>query len=226
MCGRYSLTVDQEELASAFEVERVFSAHRPRWNVAPTQEVPVLRRDDEGVRLDDLRWGLVPWWAGDRSMGNRHINARSEGVAVRRPFRDPYLAGRRCLVPVDGFYEWRRDPGGKTPFWITRPDRGVYTLAGIWERWRDGEGGQVRSFAILTTGAGPLLAPIHDRMPVVVQPADREEWLDPASDAEGLLRLLHAPPEGELEAWPVSTLVNRPANDGPELLAGVPGMGE
>lgn len=224
MCGRYSLTVDREELAAVLEVDRVFSDHHPRWNVAPTQEVPVVRDDGEGWRLDDLRWGLVPWWADDPRVGNRHINGRCETVSVRRPFRDPFLEGRRCLVPVDGFYEWRKDPGGKTPHWIARPDRGVFTLAGVWERWRDGAGGQVRSFAILTTDSNALLAPIHDRMPVVIPRAHRARWVDPGTDPGTLGDLLHPPPEGELEVWPVSRQVNRPANDGPELLEGVPGV--
>jgi putative SOS response-associated peptidase YedK len=223
MCGRYSLTIDQESLAAALEVDRVFSDHHPRWNVAPSQEAPVVRDDGEGWRLDDLRWGLVPWWADNPSVGNRHINARCETVAVRRPFRDPFLQGRRCLVPVDGFYEWRKDPGGKTPHWIARPDHRIFTLAGVWERWKDGSGGQVRSFAILTTDSNARVAPIHDRMPVVIPPEARGGWLDPATEPGHLQELLHPPPERELQAWPVSTLVNRPANDGPELLEGVPG---
>lgn len=223
MCGRYTLTAEQEALTAALEVDRLFLEHRPRWNVAPTQEVPVLRVDDEGRRLDALRWGLVPWWADDPRIGNRLINARSETVAKQRAFRDAFSRGQRCLVPVDGFYEWRNDPGGKTPHWITRPDRGIFTLAGLWDRWKDPGGGQIRSFVILTAEPSPEVAPIHDRMPLVVPAAERSVWLDPAADPAAVDAMIRSMEPGELEAWPVSTLVNRPANDGPELLDGVPG---
>lgn len=223
MCGRYTLTAEQEALAAALEVDRLFLEHRPRWNVAPTQEAPVVRVDDQGPRLDPLRWGLVPWWADDPRIGNRLINARSETVARQRAFRDAFRRGQRCLVPVDGFYEWRNDPGGKTPHWIARPDREIFTLAGLWDRWKDPEGGQIRSFVILTTEPSPAVAPIHDRMPLVVPPGDRTLWLDPEADPERVEGLLRSMEPGELEAWPVSTLVNRPANDGPGLLEGVPG---
>lgn len=224
MCGRYSLTVDQEALAVSLELDRIFCHHHPRWNVAPTQSVPVVRMDGEGPRLDDLRWGLIPWWAGDPSMGNRLINARSETVAERRAFRDAWREGRRCLVPADGFYEWRKDPGGRSPFWIARPDRGVLTLAGLWERWRDPAGGQLRSFAILTRPAAGGVEAIHDRMPVVVGREDRSRWLDPEASPGILGPILARAPEA-LDVWPVSRRVNRPANDGPELLAEVPPLG-
>lgn len=223
MCGRYSLTAEQEALVAAMEVGRIFMDHTPRWNVAPTQEVPVVRVDEEGRRLDPLRWGLVPWWAEDLRIGNRLINARSETVAGQPAFRDAFRRGQRCLVPADGFYEWKKDPGGKTPHWIARPDREIFTFAGLWDRWKDGEGGQIRSFTILTTGPSPVVASIHDRMPLIVPPGNRAEWLDPGVDPVRIAELLRTMDPGELEAWPIGTLVNRPANDGPELLEGVPG---
>lgn len=221
MCGRYSLTVDQEALAVALEVDRIFSDHHPRWNVAPTQEVPVVRDDGEGPRLDDLRWGLVPWWADDPSIGNRLINARSETVGSRRAFREAFGEGRRCLVPTDGFYEWRKDPGGKTPHWVCRPDRGVFTMAGLWDRWRDPAGGQIRSFTVLTRPSTGRVRSIHDRMPVIVEPEDRRDWLGANVSRSRLEEILVRDPP-PLEPWPVATRVNRPANEGPELLDGVP----
>ena len=215
MCGRYSLSAPGDVIAEIFALARVPDL-RPRWNVAPTQEAPVVRVDDTGTRrLDLLRWGLVPFWAKDPSIGNRMINARSETAHEKASFKHP-LRKRRCLVPVDGFYEWRRTPDGKVPTRIQRRDGRPFALAGLWERWTRGPGEPLETFTILTTSPNALLRPIHDRMPVVLDAADWELWLDPSQqDVERLAALLGPCPDADLEAFAVSRHVNSPANDDP-----------
>lgn len=233
MCGRYSLSAPLEELVETFDVgDVVLAGYRPRYNVAPTQDAPVLVRGASGLRLGELRWGLIPWWAEDERIGARMINARSETARTLPAFRDAFRT-RRCLVPADGFYEWKPDasPSAKgrpprTPWWIHRPDRSPFAFAGLWERWRPEDGrSPIHSFTILTTSANARLAPLHDRMPVVLGEEALEPWLDPASDPATLERLLAPAPDGLLDAWPVSTLVNAPANDEPGCLVPVEGEG-
>jgi putative SOS response-associated peptidase YedK len=198
--------------------------YAPRFNIAPTQEAPVVVLGPAGRRLGRLRWGLIPHWADDPRIGSRMINARSESVATLPAFRESFRT-RRCLVPADGFYEWkapatdgtsgRRRGGTKVPHWIHRPDRRPFAFAGLWARWRSTEGESVHSFTILTTAANESLRPLHDRMPVVLLPESLEAWLDPAADPRELLRLLNPAPEAYFEAWPVSTLVNSAGVDEP-----------
>lgn len=217
MCGRYTLTVDQETLAVALGVEGLVHPE-PRFNVAPSQEMPaVIHRDGEPAAAT-LRWGLVPFWASDPSIGNRMINARSETVHGKPAFRQAF-ARRRCLLPADGFYEWKKAPGGKRPFWIHREDRDVFTFAGLHERWKDEDADEtLETFTILTTEPNELLAPIHDRMPVIVATGDRELWLDPGADPERVRGLLRPCPAGPLAVREVSTRVNSPAHDEPSCL--------
>ncbi len=217
MCGRYTLTTPIEELLDVFDVPEVGFEHRPRYNIAPTQNAPVLATDDEGRKIGLLRWGLIPFWADDPSIGNRLINARSETASSKPAFRSAFR-NRRCLVLADGFYEWRKEDGGKVPYWIHRSDRGAFTMAGLWERWEPDEGEPVFTFTILTRDALPELEPIHPRMPVILEEARRDGWLDPRADADALDELLDAPPAGELDFHPVSTVVNSPRNDGPECI--------
>jgi len=215
MCGRITLTVGVEDLRAAFGFAAP-AGYRPRYNIAPSQAVLTVA-EIEGERAFHLhRWGLVPFWAADTSIGNRMINARGETVREKPAFRASF-ARRRCLVVVDGFYEWQTAPGGKVPYRIRRADQEPFTLAGIWDRWtRAGE--PIESCAIITTAANRLMEPIHDRMPSVIGPADRDAWLDPATPLDAVAALIRPHPGDELEAYEVSTLVNRPANDRPECI--------
>ncbi|HSM03250.1 MAG TPA: SOS response-associated peptidase [Longimicrobiales bacterium] len=219
MCGRYSLATPPDELVEVFEVDHAaLGDWIPRYNIAPTQSAPVILADGEGRRrLGSMQWGLVPFWADDPSIGNRMINARSESAAGKPAFKEAW-ARRRCVVPADGFYEWRAAPGGgpKTPFWIHRSDGVPLALAGLWERWRQPDGGRLHTFTILTRRASPWMAPLHDRMPVLLAPDQVQPWLTFAG-------ALPDPSDPALEAVEVSRLVNAPANDEPgcvEPLAG------
>ncbi|HSR43265.1 MAG TPA: SOS response-associated peptidase [Longimicrobiales bacterium] len=219
MCGRYSLATTTDELVEVFDVAEApaFDFGLPRWNIAPTQDVPTLVLGREGRRLGPLRWGLVPFWADDPSIGNRLINARSETAHEKPAFREAFPR-RRCLVPADGFYEWKRPPEGKgprTPYWIHAADGHLLTLAGLWERWRPPEGEPLHTFTILTTRANRWMEPIHGRMPVVVAPEDRNAWMDRDTPVEAARELLGPAPEGLLAAREVSTHVNKPENDDP-----------
>jgi putative SOS response-associated peptidase YedK len=218
MCGRYTLTADQEALQVALGVEGLVHP-RPRYNIAPTQEVPavVARSGGAGGEARTLRWGLVPSWARDPSIGNRMINARSETAAQKPSFRVPFRRGR-CLVPADGFFEWRNEGGRKVPFWIHMEDRGPFTLAGLWDRWEGPEGEALETFTILTTESNELLRPIHDRMPVIVAPEARARWLDPGTSVQELQALLRPFPSRTLAVREVSTRANSPRNDDPSIL--------
>jgi putative SOS response-associated peptidase YedK len=218
MCGRYALPMDSETVSLALGAEwRGAAAHRPRYNIAPTQAAPVLLRDGDRDVLDVFRWGLIPSWAKDASIGNRMINARCETVAEKPAFRAAYRA-RRCLVPAGGFYEWQRTPTGKVPQWIHAADGAMLALAGLWERWDTPGAEPVYSFTIVTTAANACLAPVHDRMPVVVAERDRAVWLDPATPPSGLSELLRPAPEATLTRVSVSPRVNSPRNDDATLL--------
>jgi putative SOS response-associated peptidase YedK len=190
----------------------------PRYNIAPTQDVPVVRltRDGTGPELIMARWGLVPFWADDLKIGNRLINARCESVRTMRPFREAYPR-RRCLVPADGFFEWRKEGKTRQPFLIRRRDQAPFAFAGLWERWKDpADRTVVRSCAIITCPANALVAPIHDRMPVILAPEDHARWLDlPAAEPQHLL----APyPAAWLESIPVNPRVNNPNHDDEECI--------
>lgn len=217
MCGRYSLSADSEVIASVFGLEHV-DPIAPRFNIAPTQDVPVVRvvEDDPVRTLAMLHWGLIPGWSEDPSIGSRMINARSETVAEKPSFRTAFRK-RRCLVLADGFYEWMRIGGGKQPFLIRRSDGHPFAFAGLWERWTKGSE-PIDSCTILTTEANEVMRPIHDRMPVILDPQDYGLWLDPRVVSEETLRPLLAPaPSGDIIAFPVSKRVNSPANDDPSV---------
>lgn len=221
MCGRYGLTLDQEALAVAFGVDRFVIEHHPRYNIAPSQEVPALVEGKRGRRVVGFRWGLVPYWAKEPKVGYRSINARSETVARRATFRDAWARPRRCLVLADGFYEWRKPRSGrgpKLPFWIYLKDRRPFGFAGLWERW-NGADQPLFTCTILTTDANSLVAPIHDRMPVIL--ADDQAWnawVDPDIPSEDLVDLLSRHPSETMLTHPVSTYVNDPDNEGPACI--------
>lgn len=219
MCGRFTL----------FEPDRIISREFgatiagpivPRYNIAPSQAVAAVRPSPGGTgrELAMLRWGLVPRWAKDRSIGDRLINARAETVSAKPAFRGAFR-DRRCLLPASGFYEWRKMERGKRPYFIRMRGGRLFAFAGLWERWEDPGGEVVESCAILTTDADEAVKPIHDRMPVIVAPADYALWLDPTvRTPEPLMRLLRPCDPGELEIYPVRTIVNDPSREGPECI--------
>lgn len=217
MCGRYGETEGAETLARRFHATLRAPASGPRYNIAPSQHAPVLAREGGVLLLSMYRWGLRPAWAKEKAP--EPINARSEEAAGKPYFRAAFRA-RRCLVPASGFYEWQKTADGKVPHWIRRADGEALTFAGLWEVWTPQDSEPVHSFCILTTTPNGVMSPIHDRMPVILEGDEREAWLDPAATAADLQPLMR-PWEGELRAHPVSTRVNSPRNDGPELIAPV-----
>jgi len=217
MCGRFSLTANLNNLQARFDFEGRDLVYRLRYNVAPTQAVLAVVNDGRN-RAEFMRWGLIPFWAKDPGVGSRMINARAETVAKKPSFRQA-LRQRRCLVLADGFFEWKREGTKKFPMYITARSREPFGMAGLFETWKAPSGETVRSCAIITTGPNSLMEPIHDRMPVIL-PRDAEAtWLDLSiGDAGALTPLLVPYPAGEMEAYPVSTLVNPPKNDFPECI--------
>lgn len=221
MCGRFTLRTPVEEIAEIFGVEDVGGLDLPpRYNIAPTQPVAVVRRSGEDGRrkLALLRWGLLPGWVKDPADWPTLINARAETLHRRPAFEDA-LRFRRCLVPADGFFEWKREGGGKQPYYVRAADGAPLAFAGLWERWTGEDGEPVESCTIVTTGANELVRPLHDRMPLILGPDARERWLDPElrrrRELEPLLR--SSPAEG-LVAYPVSREVNRPEVDDPACI--------
>lgn len=219
MCGRYTLSTPTDLLSDLFELETAVEV-QPRFNIAPTQSAPVVRVDagDRVRRLDTLKWGLVPFWAKEPSIGNRMINARAETVAEKPAYRVSFRK-KRCLILADGFYEWQATGGPKQPFFFHRGDGYPFAMAGLWDRWEKGEEAPLETFTIITTEANELVAPIHKRMPVILAEPHFEKWLDPGfEDKESLAQMLAPAPPETLEALPVSTYVNSPANEGPQCV--------
>lgn len=231
MCGRYAFYTPLEAVVRLFRVSEVHARDlAPRYNIAPTQESPIVRispfLEEEGSatpprELALARWGLVPFWAKDAKAGSRMINARGETVADKPAFRVPFRK-RRCLVPADGFFEWQKTPSGKQPWYIHAASGEPLAFAGLWELWDPPDGGPpLASYTILTTGGNELMRPLHDRMPVMLDSAGRDAWLAPATPLAELQALLVPPPEDYLEAWPVSRRVNSPFNEDPSLVTPV-----
>jgi putative SOS response-associated peptidase YedK len=251
MCGRYVSVSSPALLAERFDVTEIRLPEdglEPSYNVAPRADVPVIaeRRGEPATHervLDVVRWGLVPYWAKDPKIGDRMINARADRILTSNAYKRP-LEKRRCIVPADGFYEWekievegaknaaapaRKGRSGprKQPWFIRRRDGEPLAFAGLWESWRDPEAGdpdapRLRTCVIITTDANDVVAPIHDRMPVVLPESAWSTWLDVENrDVATLHELLVPSPADELETWPVSTLVNKADNNGPELVEAV-----
>jgi putative SOS response-associated peptidase YedK len=218
MCGRYTLATSTKVLVERFRLAAEAPRLRPRFNIAPSQIVAVVPNGPEH-RLELFIWGLIPSWAKDPAIGNRMINARAETLAEKPSFREA-LKRRRCLVLADGFFEWRKEGKQKTPVFVRLRSREPFAFAGLWDTWRPPEGNEIRSCTIVTTDANRLLAPIHDRMPVILPPATYDAWLDPRpQESRELQDLLRPFPDEVMEAYPVSRLVNSPANDRPECIA-------
>ncbi|MDZ4826893.1 MAG: SOS response-associated peptidase [Actinomycetota bacterium] len=223
MCGRYVQASSPTLLAAHFGIEEIRIPEPkpddepyPQYNVAPRSEMPIVAVSSGRRVLDRVRWGLVPYWADDIKIGDRQINARAESVATKPAFRRAFEK-RRCIVPADGFYEWQAIEGRKQkqPWFIHRTDGEPFAFAGLWERWGEDD---LRTFAIITTEANDTLTPIHHRMPVVLPESQWDRWLDPAfRDTAALQDVLVPLPDAEVEAWPVSTLVNKADNDTPDL---------
>src|SRR5690606_738067 len=217
VCARYTLTDTGELLIRHFRLAQLPPDYRPRYNIAPTQPVTVVL-NGQGRRAAMFRWGLIPSWAKDPSIGRKLINARAETVAIKPAFRQS-LRRRRCLVPADGFYEWQAVNGRKQPMRIVLSSGGLFAFAGLWDRWQSPDGQEVYSCVIITTDANERMRPIHDRMPVILSPDDYDLGLDPdVQEPEAVLPLLRPAPDDLLKAYPVSTLVNSPRHDNPACI--------
>jgi putative SOS response-associated peptidase YedK len=225
MCGRYASARSVDDIAGAFGIsDSDVDDDLPAadWNIAPTKTVPAVVARDGGPALTALRWGLVPSWSQSRSSGATLFNARIETVTEKAAFRDA-VRRRRCLLPADGWYEWARWPDGRrVPHFLSAADGCLVALAGIWESWRDAEGHELRSMAILT-GAAPVdLSSVHDRAPVVLDPGEWSAWLDPGSPEAVVRALLRPTSSGTITVWSVSDRVGDVRANGPELAAPVP----
>lgn len=226
MCGRYRLSKTEKYLLEHFGVRsREDFEWKPRYNIAPTDQVAVIRQDrNEPVRtISSMRWGLIPYWAKDASIGAKMINARAESLIDKPAFKDA-IERRRCLVPADAFYEWKKTSDGshivRKPFLIRMKDDEAFAFAGIWDRWTSPDGKIVLSVSILTTDANPLVRDVHDRMPVIVPREHYDLWLDPAfRDVKALEDILKPFPASEMEKLAVSNRVNSVKNDDPECAA-------
>ncbi|WP_296809802.1 SOS response-associated peptidase [Thiocapsa sp.] len=222
MCGRYAQYSPADAIADLFGATIESEGLAPRYNAAPMQWLPVIRRRPSGERvLHALRWGLLPSWAKDETIAARLINARAETLAEKPAFRAAYRA-RRCIVPADGFYEWAKGPDGKQPYFIHAQDGAILAFAGLWERWtRPADAEVIDSFTIVTTEANPRVQPLHDRMPVILAPEVVDVWLDRTADPARLSQVLRPCPEERLAMYPVARAVGNVRNEGAELIAAV-----
>jgi putative SOS response-associated peptidase YedK len=231
MCGRFTQKSERKVISLEFYVKDFTSDVFTSYNVAPGQDAGVILGDDV-IRYDRYRWGLVPFWAKDTKIGYRMINARGETVTEKPSFKRAFQA-RRCLVPADGFYEWRKDGQYKTPFYIHLESNRSMSFAGLWESWNpkesgsavpDAEGAELlHTFTIITTEANEKLLPLHDRMPVIIPPEKRSVWLNRDTDPAELLQLLEPYPSAEMAFHEVSRMVNTPKNNTPECIEPVRG---
>lgn len=221
MCGRYSLTEALDVIVRHFLIQHVGpeveAVYGPSYNVAPSQQVLVIGLR-QGARAAAMhRWGLIPGWAKDPSIGYKMINARAETVHERPAYRTPFRH-RRCLIPADSLYEWKRDGKKKQPYRFLMRDEAPFAFAGLWDEWRAPDGQAIRSCTIITTEPNELIAPVHNRMPVILPPEAYDEWLDPSTEPDRLHALLVPYPADRMKSYPVSTRVNSPANNDPELI--------
>ena len=223
MCGRFTLFEADKILSKEFGVSGV-PPLSPRYNIAPSQPIAAVRTPHTGAgrELALLRWGLIPSWSKDPAIGNRLINARAETVQEKPSFRNAFRR-HRCLIPTNGFYEWQRQERGKQPYFVRMRDERIFAFAGLWDRWESPDDGVIETCAILTTAANAVLAPIHDRMPVILPQAEYARWLDQAlKDPDSLSPLLVPFPPEEMLAIPVSPRVNAPSTDDEKCIAPLP----
>lgn len=221
MCGRFTLTATPEALATLFELPDA-PALPPRYNIAPTQPILIVRhrwqQPGAGREAVHVKWGLLPSWAKDASMAAKLANARGETVAEKPAFRSAFRR-MRCLIPADGFYEWEATPAGKQPWFIRLKSQELLAFAGLWEHWQAPDGTPLETATIITTDANALLRPVHDRMPVILQPADFAAWLGAQTKAEDLKALLKPLPEDLMERYRVSKRMSNARNEGEECMA-------
>ncbi len=215
MCGRYYFFTPADILAGRFGLEGP-PVLRPRFNIAPQSEAPVILAGEGTRRLVSMRWGLVPSWSKDPASAYRMINARAETAPDKPSFRGPFRR-QRLLVPADGFYEWKREGEAKRPFALRLATKEPFAMAGLWDRAKTPEGSDLLTFTILTTVANAVVSSVHDRMPVILPREAESAWLDP-TESDSALRALLVPYAGEMEAVEIGKAVNNPRNDGPELL--------
>ena len=218
MCGRFTLHTDLEQIQQVFKIDETAAEPQPSYNIAPTQPVlSVLRRDGK-TTLVEMRWGLIPFWAKDPSIGSRMINARAESLSAKTSFKRPFKS-QRCLIVSDGFYEWRKDGTQKVPMFIHLKSGEPFGFAGLYDTWKSPEGEVWTTCTIITGEPNALVKPIHDRMPVIIPGKQQAAWLDPANqDTAKLSKLLVPYPAGEMQAYPVSRLVNSVQNNSPQLI--------
>jgi putative SOS response-associated peptidase YedK len=227
MCGRYSIITKKKETKGSVRAARLLEQAQAdnRFNAAPSQLLPVITNQDPD-QVQYFSWGLVPHWAKEKNYKHKSINARAETLTEKPMFRQ-LVNQKRCLVPSDSFYEWRATPTGKQPYRILLKDEGLFCFAGLWDEWADPETGEVLdTFTIITTEANALMRALHERMPVLLHPEEEAEWLSSEQANEHLLSLLKPYPSEEMKAYPVSPLVNSPANDSPEVLEPVGEQGD
>ncbi|HZA57086.1 MAG TPA: SOS response-associated peptidase [Candidatus Udaeobacter sp.] len=225
MCGRITATFEFNDMKIRWNLEHDLAAFVPRFNIAPEQstsaneqKVPVIVRHENSNHCRLMHWGLIPNWAKDPTIGNQMINARAETLTEKPAFKD-LVARRRCIVPADGFYEWRKEGKRKIPMWVHLKTREPFGLAGLWDVWRNPNGKRVESFTIITTEPNELVRPIHNRMPVILRPDDEEQWLDVHRTSFGKARsLLKRYPDELMAAHDVSAVVNSANYDGPECI--------
>lgn len=220
MCGRFALLTPTETLVDVLGIDApvAMPPSVPRYNIAPTQPVLAAYTDSHGRRaLTFFQWGLIPSWAKDPAFGAKLINARAETVADKPSFRNAFKR-RRCLIPADGFYEWQKTDGRKQPMFIHPTDPRPFAFAGLWESWQDREGSHLQTCTILTIHANELMRPIHDRMPVILEPDDFAHWLDPGPNPDDALHLLRPYPAEKMATYAVSTAVNNARNDSPACI--------
>jgi putative SOS response-associated peptidase YedK len=217
MCGRYVQRTPAKTLSKEFQVSEMPEI-KPRYNIAPTQDILSIRRIEDEREAILLKWGLVPSWAKDVSIGAKLINARSETVTEKPSFREAFKK-RRCIIPADGFYEWQRTGGKKQPYFFRMRDERPFGFAGLWEKWRDADGQVLETCTILTTEANEVLRPVHDRMPVILHSEDYDLWLDEDARQQDLRKdLLRPYTSAEMVSYPVGTAVNSTNNQGAELI--------
>lgn len=219
MCGRFTLTVPEEEWVHFFHVQTINLKFQPRYNIAPGQLIAAIVADDEGTRRAGLlRWGLVPPWSSDEKIGNKMINARAETIHEKPSFRNPFLK-KRCLIPADGFYEWKKIGRNRQPYRITLKEQPLFAMAGIYETWTSPDGRTVHTCSIITTEPNELMQDIHDRMPVILPREAEALWLNrELQSVHELQQLLRPYPASEMRAYPVHPKVGRVANDMPDCI--------
>jgi putative SOS response-associated peptidase YedK len=226
MCGRFHLKASAEQIAEYFRVINIPDLFSSRYNIAPTQPVMIIKQVNGSREIAHVQWGLVPQWANDTTQSGKMINARSETAFEKPSFKGPFRY-RRCLIPADGFYEWKSIGGKeKQPYHIGLKNRELFAFAGLWEIWQGDDGSELETCTILTTEANELLSDLHERMPVILPEENHEQWLDHQTQtASSLQPLLKTYPANEFKIYPVSKLVNSPKNNGPECLDEVKSQG-